>query len=149
MNPEQNYQSGLSALKRIQRQFPNLRMELKEDAPHVDISLEIPKQQGLCFSIYLNLQNDDELHLEVGKLWMCWFPCTEKENAEDFIQTVSSLIEGEYRILETIKGGKVVKAKLQTNNNGEWSSKSSGMFTFGLPSFRRKSFNVVQNVKNS
>jgi hypothetical protein len=148
MNQELSYQSGLSTLKKIQCRFPNLKMELKEDAPYVDINLDIPKQEGLSFSINLNLQNDDELHLQVGKLWMCWFPCTEAENVEDFIQSVVGLIEGKHRILETIKGGKVVKGQLQIYCNGEWESKSSGIATFYFPSLRRKCFNILQNSKS-
>lgn len=149
MNPELSYQSGLSALKEIQDRFPNLNMELSEDTPHLDINLDISQQPGLSFSVNLSLQNDDELHLCVGKLWMCWFPCTDKENVDDFILTVSGLIEGKHRILETIRGGKVIKGQLQLYRDGEWVSKSSGMVAFSLPSFRRKTFNVVQNGENS
>ena len=149
MDKELCYESGLASLKSIQAGFPHLEMSLDDDDPNVDINMDIPAQLGLEFDINLNLQNIDELHLVVGKLWMCWFPCTEKENAGDFIDTVNSLINGETRILEILKGGKVVKAQLQYQINDEWISKSSGLLTFKLPSFRRKSFNVVQNGKNS
>ena len=149
MDREACYQSGLKALKKVQERFPLLTVSLNENDPNVDINMDIPVQPGLDFDINLNLQNTDELHIGIGKLWMCWFPCTETENSNDFFQTITGLIEGRYRILETRKGGKVVKAQLQYPENGEWVSKSSGLATFNLPSFRRKSFNMVQNGKNS
>jgi hypothetical protein len=79
MDKELCYESGLTSLKSIQAGFPHLEMLLKEEDPNVDVNMDIPVQQGLEFDINLNLQNIDELHLSVGKLWMCWFPCTEKE----------------------------------------------------------------------
>jgi len=145
-NYELCYKAGLEALNEVQEHFPNLKMILNENDPNVDIMLDIPQQQGLGFDVNLNLQNVDELHLTTGKLWMCWFPCTEKENKEDFMNTVLGLILGKCRILETLKGGKVVKAQLQLSMDGKWVSKSSGMMTFNWPSFRKKSFNIVQNT---
>jgi hypothetical protein len=143
------YQAGLGIFKEIKKLYLNLEMQLDEENPNVDIMMIIPKQKGLDFEICLNLQNIDELHLEVGKLWMCWFPCTERENKNDYLNTLNGLITGKYRILETIKGNKVVKAQLQLPMNGEWISKSSGLMTFSFPSFRRRSFNIIQNTNNA
>ena len=143
------YKSGLEALNKFRSIFPALEMELNEQDPNVDIMLTIPEQKGLDFTVYLNLQNIDELHLSVGDLWMCWFPCTDPENCEDYINTVKGLISGEYRILETLRGNKVVKAQLQIPMNGEWVSRSSGLMTFKLPAFKKKTFNVVQNTKSA
>ena len=143
------YRSGLAALKEVQSLFPELKMELDEKDPNVHIVMNIHKQKGLDFTIYLNLQNIDELHLEVGKLWMCWFPCTEKENVDDFLDTIHGLISGKYRILETLRSGKVVKSRLQKPVNGEWASKSSGLLTFHFPIFGKRSFNIVQNITSA
>jgi hypothetical protein len=85
------------------------------------------------------------LHLQSGKLWMCWFPCTEKHNVDDFFDTIHGLIMGEYRILETLRSGKVIKARLQKLQNGKWVTKSSGLLAFQWPTFGRKSFRIVQN----
>ena len=146
---EESYDSGMAALSAIKGLFPHLEMSLSEDDPNLDINMDIPAQPGLDFDINLNLQNFDELHLATGKLWMCWFPCTERENADNFIGTVSDLIRGNCRIFETIRGGKTVKANLQYFVGEEWVSKSNGLMTFRLPSFRRKTYKIVQNGKNS
>lgn len=149
MDKELSYNAGMEALRNVQSLHPKLVMQIDENNPNVDINMDIPVQSGLDFDINLNLQNIDELHLSVGKLWMCWFPCTEVENSRDFVQTISGLIKGRYRILETIKRGKVVKAQLQYQQNGSWVSRSSGLLTFSFPSLGSKSFKVVQNGQNS
>lgn len=149
MDKELSYNAGMEALRNVQSLHPKLVMQIDENNPNVDINMDIPVQSGLDFDINLNLQNIDELHLSVGKLWMCWFPCTEVENSRDFVQTISGLIKGRYRILETIKRGKVVKAQLQYQQNGSWVSRSSGSLTFSFPSLGSKSFKVVQNGQNS
>lgn len=144
-NPEECYGAGLSALVEIGKIFPNLTIKINEEDPNVDIMMDIPKQQGLDFDINLNLQNIDELHLSVDKLWMCWFPCTVEENKAGFIDTVTGLITGKYRILETLRGESIVKAELQFQENGEWISISSGQYIFQLPKFGKKSHRIKQN----
>ena len=144
-----SFEAGRAALTRVRDLFPSLSMAIREDAPNLDLSLDIATQPGLDFDMNLNLQNIDELHLDACGVWMCWFPCTEDHNIEDFIETVSDLIRGESRILQTVKGGKTVKANIQYFIDGNWVSKSNGLMTFKLPSFGRKTFKIVRNGKNS
>ena len=145
MKNTENREIAKNVFKRIQFLYPNLKMEIEENIPHLELCMDIPKQEGLKFKLNLNLQNTDELHLSSGALWMSWFPCSDQENVEDFFDVVKGLIDGKYRILETIKGGKVRRAILQKPINGEWFSKSSGMITFKLPSFKKATYNIVQN----
>lgn len=135
-----------NVFKKIQLLYPYLNMEIVDDLPHLDLCMDIPVQEGLKFEISLNLQNMDELHISSGKLWMCWFPCSRQYNVDDFLDVVKGLIDGKYRILEIIKGGKVIKARLQKPVNGKWVTKSSGLATFRSPSFKRKKYNIVQNI---
>ena len=49
--------------KEIQNDFPDLTMIIDYDNENLDLSMDIPKQNGIDFEINLNLQNEDELHL--------------------------------------------------------------------------------------
>jgi hypothetical protein len=52
-------------------------MTMNERPEHVDVTVDIPTQDGLAFPIHLNLQNGDELHLVANHgFWLEWFPCT-------------------------------------------------------------------------
>ena len=66
MDTEECYKSGLAIFHRVQEEFSELAMQIDEHAVDVAISVVIPTQSGLTFDMHLNLQNDDELHLEVG-----------------------------------------------------------------------------------
>jgi hypothetical protein len=94
-------------------------MRLDENPTMVDVSLQIPTQPGLPFSVGLNLQAD-ELHLNAGAFWVEWFPCTTAERAQDFQSCVCGLLSGQYRIVETYRGLKAVKAELQRPSRNTW-----------------------------
>ena len=130
--------------ERIQRQFPSLSMRIHNDQP-VELCMDIHKQTGLKFNIDLNLQNNDELHLVVaGNFWLEWFPCTKKKKVEEYIEAVSGVLSGKYRILEHYRDKKVVKAELQSPEKDGW--KTIGTWaTWSFPFPWRKNYNVVQN----
>lgn len=107
----------VAPFERIQAEFPHLGMKLDYDDPNVDVSLTIPRQQGLAFDVAVNLQGD-ELHLNAGALWLEWFPCDRPEVATDFLDAVCGLLSGSYRIVEHHRGGRPVKAVLQ-NRQGD------------------------------
>jgi hypothetical protein len=104
----------------IRQAFPQLQMEVRLDHPHLDAAMHIPCQVGLAFAVDLNLQNEDELHLSVGGLWVSWFPCDHPENVRRFLASVSGILSGEYRILEHVQWGRVVKASLQRPDGAGW-----------------------------
>jgi hypothetical protein len=45
--------------------FPRLEIEVQQDHPEVELSIDISRQAGLPFAMNLNLQ-EDELYLRVG-----------------------------------------------------------------------------------
>jgi hypothetical protein len=111
----------------------------------LDIVMDIPAQAGLTFSVHLNLQNLDELHLSASSLWVEWFPCTKQEKVDDYFEAVSGLLSGRHRILEHRRGSRVVKAELQRRRMDGWETISGCSHLLSIP-WPRKTFKMVQNV---
>jgi hypothetical protein len=110
----------MRVVETIRARFPSLRTELVAQHPHVQASLEMPAQQGLAFSVSINLQNCDELHFNVGSFWCEWFPCLEREICDRFVEAVCGFVSGAYRIVEHRRGGVALKAELQRPEGGGW-----------------------------
>jgi len=135
-----------NTFEEIKSSFPNLRMEIINDDPNVDLVMNIKIQDGLDFDVHLNLQNNDELHLTTDVLWVEWFPCTFPEKVAEYIEAVSGVLSGEYRILEHYKGEKAIKAQLQKPVEQGWQT----IHTWGTlywPFIKKRSFKVLQNGK--
>ena len=132
---------ALDTFRRIQERFPRLTMKLDREDPHVDVALDIPRQRGL---VSLNLQNRDELHIAAGAFWCEWFPCTSPAKVDEYFNAVTGLIEGKYRILEHLRGSRVVKAELQKPTGSGWETVGRWL-TISLP-WPRKRTRVLQNA---
>lgn len=104
----------------IRARFPTLRTELIAEHPHVGTMLEIPEQEGLIFSVSINLQNCDELHLNAGSFWCEWYPCRKSEVCGRFAEAVCGLLSGEYRIVEYWRSGVALKANLERPVENSW-----------------------------
>ena len=102
-----------SALTVIRARFPWLKVPDFEQHPHLEALVEIPVQPGLSLPIQLNLQNRDELHLVVSNLWVEWFPCTDVEKVNLFVDAVAGLVSGELEIEEAFLFGRPASATLQ------------------------------------
>jgi hypothetical protein len=137
-------QIAIDTFEKIRAAFPYLTMTIDLHHPHVDINVDIKKQTGLDFDVNLNLQNIDELHLSAGSFWVEWFPCDEPQKVEDYLSAVKGLLSGEYRIREHRRGDKVFKAELQRPVNTNWETIATWS-RLRWPSFRKKTFNMVQN----
>jgi hypothetical protein len=119
-------------------------MTVNETSRYVDVSAEIPAQPGLSLPVSLNLQNEDELHLNAAGLWVSWFPCTKDGCVEDFVGAVCGLLSGKYRVVEFYRGARLVKAALQRPEAGDWAN-IRGRLRLHLP-FGAKSMRVLQNA---
>ncbi len=86
----------------------------------VEISITIPIQPGLSHKVWLCLQNRDELHFSVGNFWLEWFPCTERDRLDAYVDALTGFLSGKYRVLEHYHGTKCFKAQLQRPQDGEW-----------------------------
>ena len=133
--------------ERIKAANPNLNMEIEESPQYVELAMNIRKQAGLDFDVYLNLQNGDELHLQFETFWGEWFPCTEPAQVSKYEAAVNGVLSGAYRAKVINRRGSPVKALLQAPSVHEWST----VFTWGklnLP-IGEKTISYVQNQPNT
>jgi hypothetical protein len=140
------YNIAEESFKKIQENFPSLKMTIDYNNKNVDLSMDIPKQEGLDFDINLNLQNDDELHISTSYIWCQFFSADSPELVEIFTNAVCGLIKGDYRILQYIKNGKVYKSLLQQPVNDDWITIYSHLSKFSLP-WTKLERNIIQNRK--
>lgn len=141
----EQYEIALSTFERIRAAFPALVMNLDLHPTPVELALDIPTQPGLLFSVDLNLQNLDELHLSASRLWVSWFPCTNPKKVDSYFQAVSGLLSGEFRILEHWRGKRSVKAELQAPIHSGWKTIAGSSVLLSIP-WPLKRVKVVQNL---
>src|ERR1700730_16887430 len=97
----------------------------------------------------LNLPNEDELHLVVGKLFWCeWFPCIDPKKVQSFRDAVEGVLSGEYRVVEFYRGNRAVKAGLQQIEN-DLGTKIATSAKLIRPFFGRMRTQVVQNAPDT
>jgi hypothetical protein len=111
-----------SVVERIRIAFPDLRIDVRRETPHVHAVAEVPVQPGLNFRLSLSLQNADELHLNAGDhFWVEWFPVGKHEVFDQFGAAAVGLIAGDYRIVESYLFGRAVMARLERPKpSGGW-----------------------------
>jgi hypothetical protein len=139
------YEIALSIFERLRLAFPAFAMNLDRHPENLDLAMNIPAQAGLIFEVDLNLQNLDELHLVASKLWVEWFPCTNNRKAEEYFEAVSSLLSGEFRIVEHWRGNRAVKAELQRPSQSGWKTIATWLTLLSIP-WPRRTLRVVQNL---
>ncbi len=131
------------AFSEIAARFPSLHIVEDVGVP-VEISLTIPAQPGCTQKVWLCLQNTDELHFSVGNCWLEWFPYTNRQRVESYVDAVVGFLSGKYRILEHYRGAKCVKAELQAPENARWRTLGTWR-TLSLPIPWRKTFKEIRN----
>jgi hypothetical protein len=139
------YGIALSTFKKLQTTFPTLSMNLDLHPAQIDLAMDIPAQPGLTFKVHLDLQNQDELTLVAAGFWYEWFPCTNPKKVERFLEAVSGLLSGEFRILEHWRGKRLVKAQLQRPNRLRWKNIAASMNVTAIVPLPTKTLKVVQN----
>ena len=105
--------------------FPRLDIKVQQDHPEVDLSINIPRQDGLSFDISLNLQ-EDELHLNVGGFWRSYHPCDQPNVLQWFRETLAGLLSGSHRIVNHYRGRRLVGGDLQRLEGEEWKTLTEG-----------------------
>lgn len=130
---------ALRVFRRVADEFPNLRATLEEHPTGggLEVAMIFDAQPGLDFDVHLNLQNEDELHLVAGALWIEWFPCTLPEREEAFFDAASGVLSGRYRLVEEHRGATPVRALLQRPDAHGWTT-VAGWSTWALPWPRKK-----------
>jgi hypothetical protein len=112
--PTKQFEIALSTFEKLRAAFPTLSMEFDLQPTHLDLAMDIPARAGLSFSVFLNLQNRDELCLQASALGVSWFPCTNPQKAEKYFEVLS----GRFRILRHSRGKRVVKGAATTDKRG-------------------------------
>jgi len=137
-----------ATFEKIRATFPSLTMSLDLEPAHVELAMDIPVQAGLAFKIWLDFQNGNELTLSASHFWYEWFPCTKQNVVDKYLEAVFGLLSSRFRILEHWRGGRVVKAELQSPSDGKWKSVATSTNISGLIPWPPKKLRVVQNGAN-
>ena len=139
------FEITLSTFEKLRAAFPVLSINLDLRPTHVDLAMDIPAQPGLSFNVYLDLQNLDVLHLEASAFWCEWFPCTNPKKVDKYLEAVSGLLSGEFRILEHWRGRRPVRAQLQRPSRGGWENVASWTDVSAIMPWPRKTLKVLHN----
>lgn len=118
-------------------------MRIHTEKHEVDLSMEISTQNGLGFDVHLDLQNLDELWLGVKSSFFIWFPCTNPEAVESYINTVGDTLEGKCRIVEHLRGSRLVKAEMQTPEDAAWKTIATCR-SYRIPWPFQKQYRILQ-----
>lgn len=107
------------AIETVLGRFPELASHNNPGDP-VELSVTIPVQTGVRYEVWLAHQNGDELHFSVGHFWLQWYPCTEPERCQAFVDAVSGYLAGDFRVVEYLRLGRCFKAELQAPAGEDW-----------------------------
>ncbi|MCH8822242.1 MAG: hypothetical protein IH984_01925 [Planctomycetes bacterium] len=141
------------AIDLIRKKFPEVHIVIDEDEIDeyyfgMHTTADIKRQPGVDFDIGINLQNRDELHLCAETLWACYFPVGEKGPFDKFIDALFGLLSGEYRIVEHLLWGSLIKTELQKPCGREWqtifTSSAATVILELIPLPRKKRY--IQNL---
>ncbi len=132
------------SFKKIQEFFPDLKMVIDYNHKYLELSMDIPKQNGLDFEINLNLQNNDELHISTSYIWCQLFSAESQNIVDDFLNAVQGLISGEYRIQQLIKANKVYRSMLQRPEKNQWKTIYTHYQKIKFPWIKLEE-NIIQN----
>ena len=88
----------------------------------VNVQYSMPEQPGLCTSLHLSRQNDDEVHLCIGReFWTEFRPITDPDVREEVVDRVMGFIRGEYRIRAELYDDRLERADMQRQQaNEQW-----------------------------
>jgi hypothetical protein len=128
----------------IVAEFPAL--SYAEDSAYPgEIAVLFPEQHGLSHEVRLSLGGEDELQFSVGNFFLEWFPCTEQERKEAYIQAVCGFLRGQYGVVEYWRGGSCIKARLQRPSSSGW--ETIGTWSrLRWPSFLKPEQRVLANA---
>ena len=75
-----------------------LELEWDEDAP-VELAAHLRKQPGLDWSLWLNLQGEDEIGVQSPWFYVEWFPADDGKREAEFIDAIDGLFSGSVRLV--------------------------------------------------
>lgn len=135
-------------VSRLQEEFPHLTGTYTDPSPAVDRAYEMRAQDGLIECVHLNLQGEDELHLNISPhFWYEWFPCERAEVLADYFDAVAGFLSGRYRVVDFYRGRGCYKSQLQLVEEGRIKviANSIHLGAGGWPWTKRRQ-EVIQNL---
>jgi len=75
-----------------------LKLEWDETSP-VELAACLHRQAGLDWSLWLNLQNNDEIGVQSEFFYVEWFPADDPAREAEFIQAVDGILSGSVRLV--------------------------------------------------
>ena len=137
-------QEARNVFEEIRSSLPSLKIEPYPQNLNVEVGILIPVQNGLHFPIQLYL-TADELHMTAGNgFWLEWFPATDAKVIEDYRVAAVGLLSGQYRILEYLRGHRLVKAQLQRPSGIKWRTVGTWFGTSWWVPWGSRARNVLQ-----
>jgi hypothetical protein len=109
-----------------------------------DIAVTFPRQTGLAFDVCCYL-SDDILNLTAHNFWGEWFPCNHSDVERRFVESVTSLLRGEWRLVEARRGDRVIWTKLERPEGTKWRTVYSHR-TLNLWPFPSKTISVLSSA---
>jgi hypothetical protein len=96
-------QSAQQRVARAQEVFAQLaerhRLRLEwDDQKAVSLAASLPRQPGLDWSLWLNLQ-DDEIGVQSPFFYVEWFPSDDPKEEASFVEVVDGLLDGSVRLV--------------------------------------------------
>lgn len=140
-----NRQIAVELFSRIQGEFPQLAMALDRHPKTDDVSLDVPVQPGLGFSVKADLL-DDVFRITVSHSLLEWTPCDDGVVQEAFFRAVCGLLSGRVRILEYSRGTRAVRAELQEPDGWGWKTVETWV-TLHWPFPRRITIREIRNQR--
>lgn len=69
-----------------------------DQSASVELAASLPKQTGLDWSLWLNVQNNDEIGFQSSFFTAEWFPLSNSEVQAEFLAILDGVISGEIRL---------------------------------------------------
>lgn len=70
-----------------------------DECDQVELAAHLHKQPGLDWSLWLNVQNEDEIGIQNAWFNVEWFPAYQTSNETEFVATLDGLISGSVRLV--------------------------------------------------
>jgi hypothetical protein len=146
-SPSECRETTLRIFRSIQNRYPQLTMKLQLEHRYVETALDIPAQEGIEIPLFLHLQND-ELSLCAGECQLLWFPCSDAEVCRQYESTVCAILDGEWRVVASYRGGTCVSSILESPGKNGWTIEgtSGNLFTMLMRCWLPEEKRVLQNT---
>jgi hypothetical protein len=124
---------GVDEVEEVRGVFDAVRGEIAElssrllegPSPEVSLELAFDVQPEIVFPVVATLQGD-ELCLSARGSFRCeWFPCSDAAVVDRFRRLLVGVLSGSVRLVESVRGGEVIRARLEELSSGRWRTVAS------------------------